>query len=81
MMTFISESSLADITGTSFATVHKWGNKGVYHCVKNERGQNGFYMEKLCDIPAIKAMIPSALAGKMCILPQTLKRRMRPTCQ
>lgn len=59
MMTFISESSLADITSTSLATVHKWGNKGAYHCVKNERGQNGFYMEELCDIPAIKAMIDS----------------------
>lgn len=59
MATFISESSLADITGTSLATVQKWGDKGIYPRIKSEGGRNGFNMEGLTDIPSIKAMLDS----------------------
>lgn len=60
MTTFISESSLADITSTSLATVQKWGDKGLYHRIKDEKGQTGFYMEELRDIPAIESMLDSS---------------------
>lgn len=59
MTTFISESSLADITSTSLATVQKWEDKGMYHHIRNEHGRKGFYMEELRDIPAIEAMLDS----------------------
>ena len=56
MRTFISATNLADILGTSLATVQKWGESGAYpYHTKN--GKKGFYMEDLKDIPPIKQML------------------------
>ena len=58
MRTFISATNLADILGTSLATVQKWGESGAYpYHTKN--GKKGFYMEDLKDIPPIKQMLES----------------------
>ena len=57
MATFISATNLADILGTSFATVQKWGETGVYPYHKNEKGKEGFYMEDLTEIPSIRSML------------------------
>lgn len=69
MNTFISESNLADITGTSVATVQKWGDKGTYPRVINEKGQRGFYMEQLADIPAIESMLKSSWDEELNVAP------------
>ena len=56
MHTFISATNLADILGTSLATVQKWGESGAfpYH---TKKGKKGFYMEDLTNIPPIKQML------------------------
>ena len=56
-MTFISESNLADILGTSLATTQKWGQNGTYLSRINEKGKRGFFMEELTDIPEIQLML------------------------
>lgn len=55
--TFLSATNLADILGTSFATVQKWGETGVYPYRKNEQGKEGFYMEDLTEIPSVRSML------------------------
>lgn len=55
--TFLSATNLADILGTSFATVQKWGEAGVYPYHKNEKGKEGFYMEELTEIPSVRSML------------------------
>ena len=57
MATFISETNVADILGTSLATTQGWADKGVYPSQLNENGKRGFYMEDLTDIPEIQAML------------------------
>ncbi len=57
MQTFLSVSNLADLTGTSLATVQKWGESGVYPFHKNKKGKNGFYMEELTDIEPVRMML------------------------
>lgn len=57
MVTFLSATNLADILGTSFATVQKWGEMGVYPYRKNEQGKEGFYMEDLTEIPSVRSML------------------------
>lgn len=57
MATFLSATNLADILGTSFATVQKWGEAGVYPSCKNEKGKEGFYMEDLTEIPPVRSML------------------------
>lgn len=60
MGTFISETNLADITGTSLATVRHWGEKGIYPLHMSPKSQQGFYMEDLMQvIPSIREMIES----------------------
>lgn len=56
MQTFISTTNLADILGTSLATVQKWGDSGVYP-YHTKKGKKGFFMEDLKDIPSIKHML------------------------
>lgn len=56
MRTFISATNLADILGTSLATVQKWGESGAYP-YHTKKGKKGFYMEDLTDIPSIKQML------------------------
>lgn len=56
-MTFISESNLADILGTSLATTQKWGQNETYPSRTNEKGKKGFFMEELKDIPEIQLML------------------------
>ena len=56
MRTFISATNLADILGTSLATVQKWGESGVYPC-HTKKGKKGFYMEDLTDISSINQML------------------------
>ena len=56
MRTFISATNLADIVGTSLATVQKWGESGVYP-YHTKKGKKGFYMEDLTDISSINQML------------------------
>ncbi len=57
MPTFLSATNLADLIGTSLATVQKWGEKGVYPYHRNEKGKNGFYMEELTDVEPVRLML------------------------
>lgn len=57
MPTFLSTTNLADLIGTSFATVQKWGESGVYPLHKNENGKVGFYMEELADVEPVRQML------------------------
>lgn len=59
MQTFLSETNLADLTGTSLANAQKWGKSGVYPYHIDEHGRKGFYMEELTDIAPVKAMLES----------------------
>lgn len=59
MQTFLSVNNLADLTGTSLATVLKWGKNGVYPYRKDDKGKDGFYMEDLVDIPPVRMMLES----------------------
>lgn len=56
MRTFISTTNLADILGTSLATVQKWGESGAYP-YHTKKGKKGFYMEDLTDISSINQML------------------------
>ena len=57
MPDFITISNLADILGTSIATVQKWGDTGVYPMRKDGKGRCGFYMEDLRKFESIREMI------------------------
>ena len=57
MPTFLSATNLADLTGTSLATVQKWGENGVYPYQNNEKGKKGFYMEELTGVEPVKMML------------------------
>ena len=57
MPTFLSATNLADLTGTSLATVQKWGENGVYPYHNNEKGKKGFYMEELTGVEPVKMML------------------------
>jgi len=57
-MTFITETNLADILGTSIATTQRWGQNGVYPS-RTQDGKKGFYMEELTDIPEVQQMLHS----------------------
>lgn len=57
MPTYISETNVADILGTSLATTQNWADKGIYPSHTNECGKRGFYMEDLVDIPEIQEML------------------------
>jgi len=56
---FLTVNNLADILGTSIATVQKWGESGMYPLHKDDKGMQGFYMDDLKEIPAVKSMIDS----------------------
>lgn len=56
MPTFLSANNLADLTGTSLATVQRWGESGVYP-YHYENGKAGFYMEELTDIEPVRMML------------------------
>ena len=57
MPTFLSATNLADLVGTSLATVQKWGESGVYPYHDNEKGKRGFYMEELTDVEPVRMML------------------------
>ena len=57
MPTFLSATNLADLTGTSLATVQKWEENGVYPYHNNEKGKKGFYMEELTGVEPVKLML------------------------
>ena len=57
MSTFLSVNNLADITGTSFATAKRWGERGVLPLHKSGNGICGFYMEELTDIEPVRQML------------------------
>lgn len=59
MSDFISINNLADLTGNSFSTVQKWGEKSLYPLKKDSKGKEGFFLEDVKDIPQIKEMINS----------------------
>ena len=45
MPTYISETNVADMFGTSLATTQNWADKGIYPSHTNECGKRGFYMD------------------------------------
>lgn len=57
--TFVSENSLADLMGTSLATIQKWGENGIYPYRENDKGKRGFYMEDLAELVPVKQMLDS----------------------
>ena len=59
MTSFISINNLADILGSSVATVKKWGESGLYPIRINEEGKEGFFMEDLTDILPVQSMLHS----------------------
>jgi len=69
MSTFISESNVADILGTSLAVVQGWSNRGVYPSHLNENRKRGFWMEELNDIPEIQAMLHTHWNEESNVLP------------
>lgn len=69
MPTFISESNIADILGTSVSVTQGWANRGVYPSHVNEAGKRGFYMEELRDIPEIQAMLSTRWDDEMRVVP------------
>lgn len=69
MSDFISINNLADLTGNSFSTVQKWGEKGLYPLKKDSKGKEGFFLEDLIDIPQIKEMINSNWEEELTITP------------
>ncbi|MBQ6209916.1 MAG: DNA (cytosine-5-)-methyltransferase [Prevotella sp.] len=56
-MTFLSATNLADLMGTSLATVQKWGENGIYPYHKDAKGKEGFYMEELTDVEPVRMML------------------------
>lgn len=54
--TFYSLNTLADILGTSVATVQRWGDSGIYPLHKDEKGRIGFMSQDLLQIDAIRDM-------------------------
>lgn len=54
--TFYSVNTLADILGTSVATVQKWGDSGIYPLQIDEKGRVGFMSQDLMQIEAIRDM-------------------------
>jgi len=69
MPVFLSVNNLADILGTSFATVQKWGDNGVYPYHKNDKGKSGFYMEELAGISSINQMLSSKWDEEILVKP------------
>lgn len=69
MSDFISINNLADLTGNSFSTVQKWGEKGLYPLKKDSKGKEGFFLEDLKEIPQIKEMINSNWDEELTITP------------
>lgn len=66
---FISESNLAAVTGTSIASVRSWRTKGKYPFVKNQKGDYGYDMSTLDDIPEIKAMVENQWSEEYNVIP------------
>lgn len=69
MPTFISESNVADILGTSLSVTQGWANRGVYPSHINENGKKGFWMEELVDIAEIQAMLQTHWDEELSITP------------
>lgn len=69
MPTFISESNVADILGTSLSVTQGWGNRGVYPSHVNEHGKRGFWMEELVDIPEVQAMLHTNWDAEKIVVP------------
>lgn len=69
MATFITDNNLADILGTSVATVQKWRKNGTYLGRVNEKGRSGFFMEDLKDIPEIQLMLNTCWDEEMKVTP------------
>jgi len=67
-MTFLSETNLADIVGTSIATTQKWGQSGVYPS-HTQDGKKGFFMEELTDIPDVQRMLHSNWDEESTVVP------------
>lgn len=69
MPTFISESNVADILGTSLSVTQGWADRGVYPSHFNEVGKRGFFMEELVDIPEVQAMLHTDWDNEMQVVP------------
>lgn len=67
--TFLSVNNLADLMGTSVATVQKWGENGIYPIRINKQGKKGFYMEDLTANDTVKKMLESKWGEEMNSVP------------
>ena len=65
----LSISNLADLTGTSIATVDRWGRNGhyPYRCDKN--GKTGFYMEDLYSVEPVRMMLDTKWEEELKVKP------------
>lgn len=70
MGTFLTASNLADITGTSLATVRKWADNGIYPSHESNSRKPGFYMEELTDIEPVREMLVSRWDEEMDVTPR-----------
>ena len=59
MEQFLTITNLADILGVSIATVNSWAKKGKYTLETNDKGQKGFNIQQLKEIPEIAKIINS----------------------
>ncbi len=59
MEQFLTITNLADILGVSIATVNSWAKKGKYTLETNKKGQKGFNIQQLKEIPEIAKIINS----------------------
>lgn len=66
---FISESNLAALTSTSYATTHGWAERGIYPSCVNSLGIRGFDMKDLCNIPEVEAMVNNNWDDELCTQP------------
>lgn len=68
--TFLSVNTLADLMGTSIATVHKWAENGIYPYRLDEKGRKGFYMEELKENDTVRNMLETKWEEEINVVPR-----------
>lgn len=69
MAGIISASNFADILGVSKATLLKWEDNGTFVPDKDSAGNKFFYIDKVKDVPEIKAMLQPDWEKEMLTVP------------
>lgn len=68
--TFLSVNTLADLMGTSIATVQKWAENGIYPYRSDEKGRKGFYMEELKGNDTVRNMLETKWEEEINVVPR-----------